>query len=341
MTDPRFQRRYESLRRTVDRRLTTLVKRGEPRDLREACRYVLSGGGKRVRAVLLMMSCAAAGGKVRDAVDAAAAIEVLHSFTLVHDDVMDNAHARRGRPTVHVTWNLNTALLTGDVLLGIGYRTLLRTRTRQLDQIVRLFTDALIEVCDGQALDLAYERREDVTIPEYFRMIEKKTATLLSAAGEIGAIIGGGSSRVRTAFRHFGHHLGRAFQLQDDLLDVVADPRNLGKPVGGDIIAGKKTFLLLRAVNRAEGEDREFLQQILRAGPGTPAVGSRDDEASRRASVISRVTALYERYGVLDDARREIRRNTARALRALAVLRPSPSREMLRQIAEMLLTRIS
>jgi geranylgeranyl diphosphate synthase type II len=346
MTDVTFQRRYESLRRMVDSRLATLVRKGEPRDLHDACRYILSGGGKRVRAVLVLLSCEAVGGRTRSALDAAAAIEVLHNFTLVHDDVMDNARARRGRPTVHVKWDLNTALLTGDVLLGIGYRTLLRERADDAERIVRLFTEGLLEVCEGQALDLAFEHRSDVTVLEYFRMIEKKTAALFSAAAEIGSLLGGGPARTQTALRRYGHCLGRAFQLQDDLLDVIADQENLGKPIGGDIVEGKRTFLLLRAADRAEGGDRAFLRRLLEAGrdaaPAFPRGGLQgDDDASRRGRLIAAVTALYERYGILTEAREEITRNTTRALRALMELRPSPSREMLRRLADMLLNRIS
>jgi geranylgeranyl diphosphate synthase type II len=345
MTDGLFQRRYEHLRRMVDRKLQTLVRTGEPRDIRDACRYVLSGGGKRVRAVLVLLSCEAAGGKLRSALDAAAAIEVLHNFTLVHDDVMDNSWERRGRPTVHVRWDLNTALLTGDVLLGVGYRTLLRDRVLHAERIAQLFTRGLLEVCEGQALDLALERRSGVAIPDYFRMIEKKTASLFSMATEIGSLIGGGSLRIQAALRQYGHYLGRAFQLQDDLLDVVADPRNLGKPVGGDIVERKKTFLLLRAADRAKGEDRVFLRRLLKAGPATarvlPGSDAKIQDASQRDRLIATVTTIYKRYGILDEAREEIARNTARALQALSVLRPSPSCEMLRRLADMLLNRIS
>jgi len=345
MTDSVFTRRYEALRRMVDRRLATLVRRGEPADLRAACRYVLSGGGKRIRAVLVLLSCEASGGKVQKALNAAAAVEVLHNFTLVHDDVMDNSLTRRGKPTVHVTWDLNTAIITGDILLGVGYRTLLREGTRHTDRLVRLFTEALLDVCEGQALDLAFERRTDVTVSEYFRMIEKKTAALLSAAAEIGALLGGGSPQVQAALRRYGHSLGRAFQLQDDLLDVVADPKGLGKPIGGDIVEGKKTFLLLRAVSRAQGEDRDLLQRLVKAGPDALHVlipeNSGDNDKSRRHALIRLVTAVYTRYGILDETREEIRRNTRNALRALDVLRPRPSREMLSQLAEMLVNRAS
>jgi len=342
MTQTAFQRRYETFRSMVDRRLASLVRPGEPRDLRDASRYVLSGGGKRIRAVLTLMACEAAGGSARNAIDAAAAIEVLHNFTLVHDDVMDNSPARRGRPTVHITWDLNTALLTGDLLLGIGYRTLLRGRVLHAERVVRVFTGALLEVCEGQALDLAFERRTDVTVPEYFGMIEKKTAALLSASAVMGALMAEASPRIQSAFRRYGHFLGRAFQLQDDLLDVVADPKDLGKPIGGDIIERKKTFLLLRAVTRAEGEDRDFLIRLLHAEPAAAhAAGSPDRAAADRKHLIGRVTGLYERYGILDETRREISRNTKRALRALAILRPGPSREMLHHLADMLVNRIS
>ncbi len=163
MTTSSFERRHTYLRRLIDRKLAGLARPGEPRDLRDGLRYVLTTEGKRIRSVLVILSCEAVGGRAEEALDAAAALEMLHNFTLVHDDVMDNAPSRRGRATVHTRWNVNTAILVGDVLLGMGYRTLLRSKPEVIRKIVPLFTDGFMEVCEGQAVDVGYEQDADIS----------------------------------------------------------------------------------------------------------------------------------------------------------------------------------
>jgi geranylgeranyl diphosphate synthase type II len=321
----------------VERRLQHSLRRGSPHDLNDSCRYVLSGGGKRLRAVLVLLGCRAVGGRVAQALDAGAAVEIMHNFTLVHDDIMDSAPARRGRPTVHIRWDSNNALLTGDVLLGTAYEVLLQTRRGDLRQQLELFTAALIEVCRGQALDLEFERRRDVSVREYFGMIEKKTARLIAMAVELGGMIGGGTSRQRDALHRYGHYLGRAFQLQDDLLDVVARERELGKTIGGDIIERKRTYLLLTALERARGADRRALEHLLRLPASSPALRA----GAGRTRTVAAVTAIYRRYGVLEDTGRLVRRNTDRALDALRTLPPGEGRTMLRWLAERLVGRSS
>jgi geranylgeranyl diphosphate synthase type II len=319
----------------IERRLDSYLKAGRPGDLHSASRYVMVGGGKRVRSSLVLLSCEAVGGKASEAVNAGTAVELLHNFTLVHDDIMDNARSRRGRPTVHVAWNLNTALLVGDVLLGHAYDLLLRSHPRVLTPLTKAFTLGLLEVCEGQALDLEFERRTDVQVRDYFTMIEMKTACLLSLACEMGGLLGGGRRRDLKALRQFGHYLGRAFQLQDDLLDVVARQKALGKPIGGDIMEGKRTYLLLTALERAQGEDRRVLRSVMSRGLHT-----RGRVRTRRA-VIHRVTEIYRRTGVLRDTERLVRANTRRALGALDLLQPSPAREAMRWMAEQLVQRAS
>jgi geranylgeranyl diphosphate synthase type II len=321
----------------VERRLRRSLRRGSPHDLNESCRYVLDAGGKRLRAVLVLLGCRAVGGRIAQALDAGAAVEIMHNFTLVHDDIMDSAPSRRGRPTVHVRWDFNDALLTGDVLLGTAYEALLRTRQGDLRLQMELFTSGLIEVCRGQALDLEFERRRDVSVREYFAMIEKKTGRLIAMAVELGGMIGGGTRRQREALRQYGHYLGRAFQLQDDLLDVVAEEQELGKTIGGDIIERKRTYLLLTAIERARGADHRALERLLGLRPGSPALRT---EAGR-ARTVATVTAIYRRYGVLEDTRRLVRRNTNRALETLRTLPPGEGRTMLRWLAERLVGRSS
>lgn len=332
-----FERRYASLRRLIDRRIATVAPAWNAQALKAACHYVLAAPGKRVRSTLLLLSCEAVGGKTADAVDAGIAVEIMHNFTLVHDDIMDNAPSRRGKPTVHVRWDLNTALLAGDVILGLGYASLLRSRTHHSRRVAQLFTEGLLEVCDGQGLDLEFERRRDVTLKHYFRMIEKKTGKLLSISAELGGILGGGTPHQIHALRSYGLYLGRAFQLQDDLLDVVADQQEFGKPIGGDILEGKKTYLLLSALERARGRDRRKLSAIItRKRTGDVKTSP---EANR--SLVREVTALYEKYGVLDRSRQLIRRNTGRAIAALAGLPRNRGSETLRWFAGVLVHRTS
>jgi len=325
-----YSRRYDALRQQVDRYLTAAVEHGGPRQLTDACRYVLAGGGKRLRAVLTLLSCEAVGGRLRDALHASAAVEIMHNFTLVHDDVMDHAPSRRGRPTVHIRWDLNSALLVGDVLLGLSYRHLLRTKSASLPPLVSSFTTCVIEVCEGQALDLEFEDRTDVTVQAYFRMIGKKTGRLISLATELGARIGGGSPRQIAALARFGLYLGRAFQLRDDLLDVVADRKEFGKAIGGDIMEGKKTFLLLTAAGRARGNDRALIQRVLRRQAHTLG-------PSRK--VVPTVTDIYRRYGVIADAQKLIGRNTGYATKALSSLPTTRTTAMLSWLADELAQR--
>lgn len=324
-----FARRYELLRHRVDSRMARLATRCGSGDIGSACRYVLTGGGKRVRSVLLLLSCEAVGGNANDALHAAVAVEIMHNFTLVHDDIMDNAASRRNRPTVHTRWDANTALLAGDVLLGMAYESLLQRDHPALGRIAALFTTAYLTVCEGQALDMEFERRANVSVKEYFGMIQKKTARLLSLACELGGIYGGGNGRQIRALRTFGHHLGRAFQVQDDLLDVVADERRLGKTTAADIIAGKKTFLLMTTLERSSGRDRRRLRHLLNA------------DAATRKGAVREIVAMYQRHGALDAAAAQVQRDTARATVALRSLPPGNATRMLHWMSATLLRRRS
>lgn len=325
------ERRYSALKARIDRRLQQLVRERTPKDVNEACRYVLHARGKRIRAALVLLSCEAAGGNARDALDASVAVEIMHNFTLVHDDIMDNAASRRGRPTVHTKWNVNNALLAGDVLLGVAYKEILNTRTHLLREILQVFTKGLLDVCEGQALDLEFETRTDVTLTEYFEMIEKKTGRLLSTSTTLGGLIGEGTPRHVEALRKFGHYLGRAFQLQDDLLDVVASEKDFGKTIGGDIIEGKKTFLLLKALESARGNQRTILMNVInRKRTGKPRTTTEE---------VRRVTEIYESTGAIAAARARVRQDTTRAVKALETLPDSRGRASLLWLSHMLLDR--
>ena len=329
MTTHSFQQRYDTLRSLIDQRIASLLRQGNSRELSDGCRYVLLAGGKRVRSVLVLLSAEAVGGTTRHALHAAAAAEIMHNFTLVHDDIMDHAHSRRGQPTVHMKWNVDYALLVGDVLIGLASQSLLRTPTSDLRRMARLLTSGLLEVCEGQALDLKYEDSPSVTLEQYFSMIEKKTARLFSMSAELGGLVGGGTPRQVIALRRFGHYLGRAFQVQDDLLDVVADQRQFGKKIGGDIVEGKKTFLLLSALERARGKEKETLQRIMQR------------QRDIRKDTVERIATIYARVGAIDAARAYIRHDTRKATTALRTLPQNRATAMLRWFSDYLLTRVS
>jgi geranylgeranyl diphosphate synthase type II len=340
MTRDAYRRNREVLRRLIDRHLRTLSATGADENLRDACRYVLSGRGKRIRSILVLLGCRAAGGSYRMALDAATAIEILHNFSLVHDDIMDNAGSRRGRPTVHRRWDTNTAILTGDVLIGMAYQVLLRSGRDHNGELSRVLTRGLLDICEGQGLDLALERKAHAGTTEYFHMIRKKTASLIATAAELGGLIGGATFRERSALREFGTRLGMAFQVHDDVLDVVGNPRQFGKTTGGDILEGKRTYLLVRAMTKAAGYDARVLRRLTRkhhlqarwkTGDG------RVTPAGRR--LISEVTSVYQRTAVLAEARLTVRRHTSRALRCLRTLPPTPARAMLAFLAEDLVDR--
>jgi geranylgeranyl diphosphate synthase type II len=329
-------------RREAERTILRLPTGVGAKALDDGCRYILRGGGKRIRAVLVLLACRAVGGASRRALPAAAAVEVMHNFTLVHDDVIDRAPTRRGRPTVHTKWDVNTAILVGDVLLGDAYLSLAAVRGADHQRLCMLFTRGLLEVCDGQAYDIAFEQRDDVTVRQYFSMIEKKTGALIAAATELGGVIGGGTKRQTDALRRFGLRLGRAFQVQDDLLDISADPDAFGKTIGGDVLEGKRTYLLLRAVEKTTGDDRAMVDRVLRRqgadGLWRDAGGQVTPEGR---AVVTAMARLYEHHGILDDARALVRRNTRDALEALDALPASPARRALAVLADDLTTRLA
>jgi geranylgeranyl diphosphate synthase, type II len=321
-----YARLYERYKKLVEQSLRSIVKVHIPQSLYEPSEYVLQAGGKRIRPVLLLLSCEAVGGDPRKALHAAAAIEVLHNFTLVHDDIMDRASSRRGRKTVHTRWDTNVAILVGDELLALAYRALLQTKTPHIQQIAKIFTEGVVEVCEGQAYDKEFETRSSVTVDEYLLMIEKKTAKMVAVAAEIGGLVGNGNRSSVQALRRYGEHVGRAFQIQDDLLDIIADEKELGKPVGGDLMEGKKTFLFLEALRTARGRDKALLMEIVRNKGG-------------KAGLIPEYRRIYHESGAIAVARTRIDQDIARAKRELNSLPATRARLMLEWFAEMLLNR--
>lgn len=239
----------------------------EPKNLYDPIHYILDLGGKRIRPVLTLMSAEIFDADYKKALPAALAVEVFHNFSLVHDDIMDDAPLRRGKQTVHEKWNINTGILSGDAMLILAYQYFEKYQPKIFRKLAKLFSKTALEVCEGQQWDVDFEVRNDVTIPEYLKMIEYKTAVLVAAAMKMGAIIAETSKENANLIYDFGLNLGLAFQLQDDYLDAFGDPETFGKQVGGDIIENKKTYLYLKAVVFSEKEQQEQLMDLFSTHP--------------------------------------------------------------------------
>ena len=234
----------------------------EPANLYDPLRYFMTLGGKRIRPVLTLMGAELFGGSISSAMPSALAVELFHNFTLIHDDIMDKAPLRRGMETVHTKWNENIAILSGDVLFVKAYQLLEKQEDRHLGPLMKLFNRTAIEVCEGQQMDMDFETRSDVSIDEYLNMIRLKTSVLLGCALEMGAVIAEADATNRSAIYAFGEHLGMAFQIQDDILDLYADPDKFGKQVGGDVLADKKTLLSLNAHKMANEAQQTALTAL-------------------------------------------------------------------------------
>jgi len=239
----------------------------EPNNLYEPIRYILSLGGKRLRPVLTLMATEVFDVDCEKAIPAATAVEVFHNFSLIHDDIMDDAPLRRGNETVHEKWDLNTGILSGDAMLILAYQFFENYEPQVFRELAKLFSKTALEVCEGQQYDVDFETRDDVTIPEYLKMIEYKTAVLVGAAMKMGAIVAETSTENANAIYDFGLNLGIAFQLQDDYLDAFGDPETFGKQVGGDIIENKKTYLYLKALEFSKAEEKEQLLHLFSIHP--------------------------------------------------------------------------
>ena len=239
----------------------------EPKNLYQPIEYILSLGGKRLRPVLTLMTTDIFDGDYKTALNAALSIEVFHNFSLIHDDIMDDAPLRRGQATVHEKWDINTGILSGDAMLIMAYQLFETYDAHTFQALAKLFSKTALEVCEGQQYDVDFETRKDVSIPEYLKMIEYKTAVLVGAAMKMGAIVAKASEKDQNNIYEFGKNLGIAFQLQDDYLDAFGDPKTFGKQVGGDIIENKKTYLYLKAFEYSNQGDKEILEHIFSSNP--------------------------------------------------------------------------
>ncbi|MGM9842370.1 MAG: polyprenyl synthetase family protein [Candidatus Limisoma sp.] len=278
-----------------------------PEGLYEPITYGLSNGGKLLRPALLLASCEAVGGDAEKALNQAAAIEMFHNFTLFHDDVMDRADLRRGKPTVCAKWDDNTAILSGDTLLTLAVAKVVEgVEPQKAVALLDIFNRAAIEVYEGQQYDMMFENRDNVSIDDYVNMIRLKTSVLLGAACKIGAVMGNADSSRSQALYDFAMNLGIAFQLQDDMLDVYGDPKVFGKAIGGDILNNKKTFLLINAINLAEGDTKAELNRWLNASHPFPG------------EKIAAVTSIYNQLGVDRLCREAIADYDSRARQSLS-----------------------
>lgn len=237
----------------------------DPKNLYEPVQYILNLGGKRLRPILTLMTADCFGGDVNKALDAALAVEVFHNFSLIHDDIMDDAPLRRGQQTVHEKWDLNTGILSGDAMLIMAYQLFENYPPETFQNLLTLFSKTALDVCEGQQYDIDFETRNAVSIAEYLKMIEYKTAVLVAAAMKMGAIIAGASDEDQNRCYEFGKNLGIAFQLQDDYLDAFGNPETFGKQVGGDIIENKKTYLYLKALEFSSENDQQKLRHLFNA----------------------------------------------------------------------------
>lgn len=310
------------------RYLSEKIRAKEPENLYNPMVYILGLGGKRVRPVLVLLASEIFGCDYKKALDAALAIEVFHNFSLIHDDIMDAAPLRRGRKTVHENWDINTAILSGDAMLIKAYQLFENYEGGTFKELARLFSKTAIEVCEGQQYDMDFEVRDDVTIKEYLRMIEYKTAVLIGASLKMGAIVAETSEENKEKIYEFGRLLGIAFQLQDDYLDAFGDPQSFGKQVGGDIIENKKTFLYLTSLKNGTSRIATQLEYLYSIYP--------QDATSK----IETVKALFETSGAADLTRAEIEKYTHLAFESLDQLDiPEDKKNILRQFGENLMNR--
>ncbi len=312
----------------VDALIYRLVGFREPEALYLAARHLIEAGGKRLRPYLVLKSCELVGGEEEAALPFAAAVEMLHTFTLIHDDIMDSDHLRRGVPTVHVRWGLPIGIAAGDLLFAKVYEALIRSPsppTTILSCMERL-TEAAIAICEGQTLDISFPSASEVSEEDYLRMIGLKTATLFKACAEIGAIIGGGTPEAADLLGGYAYNLGLAFQLVDDCLGLTSREEELGKPVGSDIREGKKTLIVINAYKKASPSEREAIKRVL---------------GNREASVeeLEEVKKVLERLGSIEYTLSEARRHAERARGLLEAFQSSDAREALMSLAEYVVER--
>ena len=312
----------------INQYLDTMPYDRQPKSLYEPIQYVLSLGGKRIRPTLMMLAYNLYQEDPEKILPQACALETYHNFTLLHDDLMDKADVRRGHPTVHVKWDANTAILSGDTMLLMAFQRMMQCPEDKLQAVLDVFTETTLEIDEGQQYDISFETRDDVREEEYIEMIRLKTSVLLACALKIGAILGGASASDAENLYKFGEQIGLAFQLQDDFLDVYGDPKVFGKAIGGDILCNKKTFMLINAFNKADEAQRKELEKWVNAVNPDPQ------------QKIAAVTTLYNNIGVDRLAEERIRYYFDESRKYLAAVQvPEESKQELKAYTDKMMKR--
>ncbi|MBO6880364.1 polyprenyl synthetase family protein [Winogradskyella sp.] len=300
----------------------------EPNNLYQPINYILKLGGKRLRPVLTLMTAEVFGSNINEAMNAALSIEVFHNFSLVHDDIMDDAPLRRGKETVHEKWDLNTGILSGDAMLILAYQLFENYEPKTFQALAKLFSKTALEVCEGQQYDIDFETRNDVTIPEYLKMIEYKTAVLVGAAMKMGAIVAKASNENQDAIYDFGRYLGIAFQLQDDYLDAFGNPETFGKQVGGDILENKKTYLYLKTIELGTEIDKVNLIDFM------------NSKTLSNEAKVKQVKTVFKTSGAAEATQIAVKEYTNKAFEILKALNISEDKkQLLRTFGEQLMNR--
>ena len=312
----------------ISRHFESIKYQKEPNNLYEPIRYILSLGGKRLRPVLTLMATEVFDVDCQKALAAATAVEVFHNFSLIHDDIMDDAPLRRGNETVHEKWNINTGILSGDAMLILAYQYFEAYEPKIFQELAKLFSKTALEVCEGQQYDVDFETRDDVTIPEYLKMIEYKTAVLVASAMKMGAIVAETTEENKNLIYDFGLNLGLAFQLQDDYLDAFGNPETFGKQVGGDIIENKKTYLYLKAMEFASANEKEQLLHLF------------SFQSSENTDKINSVKGIFNQTGASAATQKAIEDYTFKALETLEKMNiGNDKKAILKAFAENLMSR--
>ena len=302
----------EDIRKRISKALNEIDFHRSPVELYEPISYTLSHGGKRLRPALCLMACDMFGGDIEDAVYPAIGLEIFHNFTLLHDDIMDEAPIRRGKETVYKKWNTNVAILSGDTMMALAYDFIMKAPESVRSEVFSVFNKTAIEVCEGQQYDMNFETQGDISIKDYIEMIRLKTAVLLAGSLKIGVILAGADEEYGEALYRFGENIGIAFQLKDDLLDVFSDVEKFGKQTGGDIATNKKTYLYLKAFEKAEGETLTKLKRLFE---------------NNSTDKITEVKKIYEELNIREDTEAEMKKYFNRAIDFIEIIPVNENRK--------------
>ncbi|MHB9055513.1 MAG: polyprenyl synthetase family protein [Paludibacteraceae bacterium] len=320
---------FDEIQALINSKIEQINWNRKPEGLYEPIGYVLSLGGKRIRPAVTLMSCNLYSEDILQAMNPALGLEIFHNFTLLHDDIMDHADKRRGKPTVHKKWNDNTAILSGDVMQIEAYKWVSEAPSDKLKRILDIFSQTAAEICEGQQLDMEFESREEVTTDEYIEMIRLKTAVLIAAGCQIGALAGGADEEDAQNLYNFGNNIGLAFQLKDDLLDVYGNETNFGKKIGGDILCNKKTFMLINALKNSEGKTKNNLLYWIK-----------NNDKKRQQEKILAVTEIYNSLSLKEACENAMMHYFKNAKESLDKVKAVEERKSeLRNLAQKLMSR--